>query len=324
MSRAAAIELIRRGRRFLVACHRVPDADALGSALGLAAVLRAAGKDADVYCPDEPSESLRFLPGITGVLRTLDGQAPFDATFVMDLASSALLPEGFPARSTSGTVVVVDHHAAHDDFGDLAVRELDACATGEVVVRMMEDLGIDAVPADAATPIYAAVVADTGGFRYAGTRPDTLRLGARLLEAGVDPWQVAYHLFEGFAPERLALLREVLATLRMHADGRVAVLRVTREMLARTGGTDEMVEGMVNYARSVRGVEIAALLWEKLGAAGALSTKVSLRSRGPVDVTRIATAFGGGGHRAAAGAQSDEGLDAVEARIVALSTPLLP
>ncbi|MCS6799718.1 MAG: DHH family phosphoesterase [Myxococcota bacterium] len=323
MSFSRALELARAGRRFLVGCHRAPDADALGSALGLAVGLRALGKEVTLYCPDDVPEILRFLPGVDRLERTLDGAGPWDACFVMDLAAAVLLPDRFPERARTGPVVVVDHHAAHDGFGDVVVRE-PASATAEIVVRMLDALGVQPLPAEAARPLYAALVADTGGFRYAGTTPQTLRLGARLLEAGADPWETAYHLFEDLAPERVALLRAVLGTLRRELDGRLALVEVTRAMLERTGARDEMVEGMVNHARAVRGVEVAALLWERPAAPGCARTKVSLRSRGAVDVTRVATALGGGGHRAAAGAEVDAPMDEVASRLVSLVRPLLP
>lgn len=321
MSRAQAVELVRRGRRFLVTCHVRPDGDALGSALGLAAILRSLGKEVVVFSRDPAPMSLRFLPGVEGVVRRVPAGDRFDATFVMDAAARALLPDDFPARDVTGPVVMVDHHAAHDDFGDVHAREVDACATGEVVFRLMHDLGVTRVPPDAAVPLYTSIVTDTGGFRYSATTPTTLRIGAELLEAGADPWQVAYEVFEGWPRERLDLLGAVLETIRTWADGRIALLTVTRSVLRRTGANDEMVEGLVNYARQLRGVEIAGLIWEleprRVGRKLVPQTKISLRARGIADVSRVAVAFGGGGHRAAAGAQLDSGVRATTLRVVA-------
>lgn len=320
-TRAEFLELVRSGSRFLVTCHLRPDADALGSALGWAAILRAAGKQASVYTADTPPRMLEFLPGVDAILHELPrGRAPFDATFVMDAAAGALVPK-LP-REICGPVVMVDHHAAHDDFGDYVLREPDACATGVLVLRVMRDLGIREVPKDAAKPLYAAIVADTGGFRYTGTTAETLRLGAELIEAGADPWETAYNLFEGWEPERMKLLGAVLEGMEISDDGRIALLTVTRRMLEAIGADDEMVEGMVNYGRMLRGVEISALVWELPSENGPM-TKISLRSAGRADVARIAKALRGGGHLAAAGANIPVPLDVAREQVLALAREAL-
>ena len=325
MSRARAIELVRGGQRFLLTCHLRPDGDALGSMLGLAAILRELGKDVVMFNVDPVPEYLRFLPRSAEVLRAAPMDVTFDATFVTDTAARSLLPHALPPPSVTGPWVMIDHHAAHDDFGDVIVRETDAVATGEVVLRLMADLGISRVPADAAVPLYTAIVTDTGGFRYQGTTPTTLRLAADLVEAGADPWTVAYNVFEGWAPARMKLLGVVLETLLTSHEGRVATLTVTREMMARTQADDDMVEGLVNYARMLSGVEVASLVWEWRPAAdGSPVTKVSLRSRGNVDVSRVAVALGGGGHRSAAGATVPGSVDEVRARVLAESARQLP
>lgn len=322
-----AVDLIRAGTSFLVTCHRRPDADALGSALGFAEVLRVLGKGVTLYTPDALSPSVAFLPGVEVIASSLADDARFDGTFIMDTASAELLPDGFPPAERAGPRVIVDHHSAHDDFGDIVLRDTSAAATAEVVIALAERLGVSEFSKDAATALYAALVADTGGFRYAGTQPRTLRLGARLLDAGVDPWHVAHHLFEGWPAERMKLLGAVLETLETDLDGRVALLRITRQMLAEHGATDDMVEGLVNYGRRLAGVEVAALVWEwepALGPEGPEPiTKLSLRSTGTVDVSAIAVALGGGGHRSAAGANVRASLDETEARVRAAAAKLL-
>lgn len=312
------LDVARKGERFLVACHRRPDADSLGSALGLIKTLRAIGKEATLFMPEEIPASLLFLlDGEQGLAEVPDG-VRYDATWVMDIAAEALLPPGFPGSEVTGPVVILDHHHAHDDVGDVVYRDTDSAATGEVVVQLIEALGLESLPEGSATPLYAAIVSDTGGFRYATTTPATLRLGARLVEAGADPWHVAYQLFERWEPARLRLLSAIIATLEMAFDGRVAIMRVTREMLDICGATDDMVEGMVNYARRVEGVEIGALLWEwqVRDAEGAhVEAKISLRSRGEADVSVIAAALNGGGHRAAAATQLNITIDEAEKRL---------
>ena len=307
------LRLIRSGERFMIACHRRPDADALGSALGFAAILRALGKETKVFVPDELPLNLRFL-ACGDIKREIGADERYDAVFVMDTAATELLPDGLPNEDVRGPLVIVDHHASHDDVGDVVVRDIKACATAEVVMDIAESLDVLPVPKEAATPLYAAIVADTGGFRYPSTRSRVLRMGADLIDQGADPWNVAYELFEGWPQERVRLLGEVLDSLQLFFDGRYAQLIVTREMLERVGATDEMIEGMVNYGRMLRGVEAAALLWEFEGKTG-IEARLSLRSRDDIDVGKVAASLGGGGHRSAAGATIREPIAAAAERV---------
>ncbi len=311
MSRAEAVRLIAAGDRFLCSCHVRPDADALGSALGLAAILRSVGKDAVVYSEGGTPSSLTFLEGSSAVLAEIP-EGPFDAVLVTDTAAKELLPSAL--GSVRAPLVVIDHHAVNDLAGDVEVREADAVATAEVVVRLMRDLGVASVPAAAAQPLYAALVADTGGFRYAGTTAKTLRLGADLLDQGVEPWPVASALFERWPRERMQLLAAVLGRLEIVASGAVAMVCMDRGSVEATGAADDMLEGMVNYGRMMEGVEAAALLWEPRDRE---CVKVSLRSAGRADVGRVAASLGGGGHRSAAGASLPPGMMEARARVEA-------
>jgi phosphoesterase RecJ-like protein len=207
----------------------------------------------------------------------------------------------------------VDHHLAHDDFGDVVVRDVNACATAVVVLDFAAALGVSPLPKAASAPLYTALVADTGGFRYPGTTAATLRTAANLLDNGVDPWRVASHVFESWSMARMRLLGLAINSIRTEYEGRVAVVTVPLSMLDEAGATDDMAEGLVEYGRMLRGVEIAIMLWERRprsdeSIVGTTLTRLSLRSAGAVDVSRIAVALGGGGHRASAGATLTYGL----------------
>jgi phosphoesterase RecJ-like protein len=315
------VDLVRSGRRFLVTCHIRPDSDALGSALGLAAILRARGKEAVVYSDGGVPEAIGFLEGAGDVVAAVP-EGTFDATFITDTAAAQLVP-ALPPPERRGPIVMVDHHAAHDAFGDVMLRDIEAAATAEVVLRLHDTLPAAPLPREAAQPLYAAIVADTGGFRYGQTRPGTLRLAARLLDLGVDPWDVASRLFERWAPARMALLGEVLRAMRLEHEGRVALVTVDRSMLDRTGASEDMIEGMVNYGRMLDGVLVAALLWEPRSKEGR-EVKLSLRAATGVDVAAVAVALGGGGHRSAAGATLTGSLDEAGVRVLAALAAALP
>lgn len=321
MSLAQAAELVRRGRRFLVTCHVMPDPDAVGSMLGLVHVLRSLGKEVIIYNRDPIPDSVSFLPAANEVVSRLPAGVTYDATFITDTAARSLLPTQFPGRDVTGPIVIVDHHLAHDDFGDVIVRDVDACATGVVVMQLATALGVTQLPKDAAAPLYAAIIADTGGFRYPNTTADTLRLAASLIDLGVDPWNVAHHVFESWPMPRMRLLGIAIDVLETEHGGRIAVQCVPLSMIEDVGATQQMIEGMVEYGRRLRGVEIAAMLWERAPRSdetgtGKLLTRLSLRSTGLADVSRVAVALGGGGHRAAAGATVRQDMQTVRERVV--------
>ena len=302
------LEVARNGERFLVACHRRPDADSLGSALGLIKTLRAIGKEATLFMPEQIPDSLLFLMDGRAGSAEVPAGTRFDATWVMDIAAKALLPPGFPASEVTGPVVIIDHHHAHDDVGDVVYRDTDSAATGEVVVRLIEELGLDRCRTGPRRPCMQPSCRTRVGF---ATRPRGRRRCAWVRDSSkraptLGRWPISCSSagsLRGFACSRRSSRRS-----RMAFDGRVAIMRVTREMLEICGADDDMVEGMVNYARRVEGAEIGALLWEwQVRGAGrsALETKISLRSSGDADVSVIAAALNGGGHRAAAATQLD-------------------
>lgn len=301
-----AVALIRGGQRFLLTCHVLPDPDAVGSMLGLAEVLRTLGKEVVLFNRDPVPDTCAFLPGVDEIRQSIPPGMRFDAMLITDTASRSLLPRTLPPLSMTGPRVIIDHHLAHDDFGDVVVRDVDACATAIVVLDLARALGVDPVPRAAAEPLYTALVADTGSFRYPGTTAATLRLAAGLLDTGVDPWRVSSHVFESWPMERLRLLGFAINAIETEFTGRVSILCVPLTMIDRAGATERMVEGMVEYGRMIKGVEVSIMLWERKPRSdetdyGQLLSRLSLRSAGRVDVSRIAAALGGGGHRAAAG-----------------------
>jgi phosphoesterase RecJ-like protein len=316
-----AVQIIRSGQRFLLTCHVMPDADAIGSMLGLAEILRALGKEVVLYNRDQVPDMLGFLSGADQVRSALPAGMRFDATFITDTAARNLLPRAFPPVGITGPRVIIDHHVSHDDFGDVVVRDVHACATAVVVLELAAALGVRPVPPAAAEPLYAALVADTGGFRYPGTTATTMRLAAELLDAGIDPWRVASRLFEQWPMERLRLLGFAINSIETEFTGRAAILCVSLAMMQSAGATERMVEGMVEYARMIKGVEVAALLWERRPRSdetdyGQMLTRLSMRSAGRVDVAAIAAALGGGGHRVAAGATLNCDLKTARAQVV--------
>lgn len=293
-----AAEQIQKGERFLVTAHARVDGDALGAMLVTAHGLRALGKQVVLYNQEPVPQRLRFLPGAQEVQRKLVRGLRFSATLVHDTGARHLLGDRFPDADTTGPLIVIDHHAVAEDFGDLNVRDPAAASAGIVAWRLLSLLGLreDAMPAPIATALLVSIVEDTGWFRYPSTTPEAFRLGAACVAAGAQPWELALHLDESNSTASLRLLRLVLETLERHCDGRLALLTLTdAQMHEAQAGPDDVLK-LVNYARGLRGVEVGALL-----TIGDRDIYVSLRGKGRIDVARIAAQFGGGGHTGAAG-----------------------
>jgi phosphoesterase RecJ-like protein len=290
------VEIVRSGKRFLCAAHANPDGDALGSMLATAMGLRALGKEVVTYCHDPAPARLRFLPHATEITTT-PPVTPFDATFVHDCGDARLLGDGFPGQPITGRLVVLDHHASARDFGDLVLRDPSASAVGIIVARLLRALGVE-LSKPIAEALWCSLVSDTGWFRYSSTDLETMELARACVAAGAVPWDFARRSEEESPVARLRLLGRVLETLTLVGEPprRAAILTLNEEMLRASGAQPEMAEGFVNYARGLAGVEVGALLTQ-----ARTGVRVSLRSKGGVDVGAIAARFGGGGHRAAAG-----------------------
>jgi phosphoesterase RecJ-like protein len=305
------IAALASAKRILCTMHRHPDGDALGSALALAAALRESGREVVVYNPDDLPYNFRFLPGADRVVRTLSAAERFDATVATDSGSASRLGPDVPSRDRRGTFINLDHHITTEPFGDINYVDPAAAAVGVLVHKIIRGLGLQ-VSRDAATCIYASILADTGCFRYASTDPEALRCAAELLEAGVDPWEMTVQVYEQQPLARMKLLADVLGTLEVCPGGKLATLTITNAMKARHSASHDHTDGFINHARGIDGVEVAASFTEPeprpigaphVGLADGATPewRVSFRSRGNVDVSAIAQKFGGGGHRNAAG-----------------------
>lgn len=288
--------LLRAGQRFLVTTHLEPDGDGIGSAAALALALGNLGRDVTLYSADPIPRKLQFLPGVASFVPEIPSEARFDATLVTDCSDLSRMGPHFPSADRRGTLVFIDHHLTRGDPADIDFNDDTAPSVGEMVLRLIRALGVP-LSTEIAESLYASLLTDTGSFRYTNTSPVAMRCAAEFLEAGVDPWRMASLLFESEPVERVKLLGLVLQSLDVSPDGRCATLRATQEMLEACGATPDMLDGFVNHARSIVGVEVAILFFE-LAQGG---YRVSFRSRGQINVAALAALFGGGGHYHAAG-----------------------
>ncbi len=300
------VDLIRKNRRFLVVAHENPDGDAIGSTLGLANALREMGKEVVAFNADPVPELLRFLSGWNLLTQTLPENPSFDVAFVLDAGD--LERTTLPVEDLCKTLINIDHHP-HSDFGDICYLDTSASATAVMICRILDACNYQ-MSLDVAQPLYTGILSDTGSFRYSSSNQEAFVVAGKLVGLGVDTWEVASNLYESLAPERMRLLGLVLPTLEISPCGRFASVAMTEEMLTKSGAAEEHTDGFVNYPRAVRGVEVAIFFRQ----VGEKSYKLSIRSRGTVDVGQMARQLGGGGHHNAAGARIDASL--AEARII--------
>jgi len=287
--------VLREKERFLIACHENPEGDAVGSELALALALRKMGKTATVLNADPVPDNLRFLRGADTVVSREDGSR-YDVAIVVDCGSPDRTGRVEPELRKPPLMVNIDHHRTNGDQGELSLVDPDAAATGILVHRVLTALGCD-IDRDIAENIYVAVLTDTGSFHYGNSSPEAFRVAGEMVRLGVDPWAVAEQVYETQSVSRLRLLGRVLSTLELALEGRVAAITTMLADLRECDSGKDALEGFINYPRSILGAEVAVAFREEAGGV----FRVSFRSKGRIDVSAVASRFGGGGHRNAAG-----------------------
>ncbi|MCC6418542.1 MAG: bifunctional oligoribonuclease/PAP phosphatase NrnA [Gemmataceae bacterium] len=312
---APFVALVQRHQRFLLTTHVRPDPDGLGSQLGLDDVLRRLGKETRLVISSTWPPRYDFMdPGrcIEQFVKPGDAWRDVDVIVILDTGTRNQLGD-FAAFLDTLTVpkVVIDHHLSQDDLGALQLVDTTAEATGRLVYEAAQALGVALSP-EAAEFLFAAVGTDTGWFRHSNTTAATFALAEDLVRAGARPTLLYEQLYERNTLPRLRLMGLVLDRLQISTDGQLAYTEVRREDYAATGAIPQDTEELINYPRSLAGVEVALLFMEQ--PAGGV--KVSFRARSRVDVSRVAEQFGGGGHRLASGATLQTTLPEARARVM--------
>ena len=288
---------IRQGNRFLLTSHINPDGDAIGSELGLARLLRGLGKGAVVWNRDPTPTVYRPLPGSERIHVGEEQPAGFPDIFDAIIVLECPSPDrtGLEKHLSERPVINIDHHLGNQCYGAVNWVDSAAPAVGEMVFRLAQGLKVSLEP-DVASCLYLTLVTDTG-FRFSNATAAAFEAAAALVREGAHPEQVSQWLYESQPLGVVRLLGEMLQTLTIHEEGRVATGRLTLAMFEKVGASPGDSEGLIDHIRSIAGVDAVALIREREDG----SHKVSLRSRGEVDVEKIARHHGGGGHRNAAG-----------------------
>ena len=290
---AIVAEEIRRRQRFVVTSHARPDGDAIGSSMAMAYALRHLGKEVRVVSRDAPPPPMMAFPGVTEIEVTAHLDDPGEAAIIMecgDLARTGVsgLDQAF--------VINIDHHPGNLMFGDTNWFDLSAAACGEMVFDLVRELGVP-LTVEIATHVYVAILTDTGSFHYSNITPRTFEICRECVEAGVSAPDVARNIFDSNHLGRLKLFGAVLSNMQLDASGRIATVWVDNQLAQQCGGTYEDTEGLINLPLTVK--EILAAVFFKENGQG--EWRVSMRSKGTIDVNAIAKEFGGGGHKNASG-----------------------
>jgi bifunctional oligoribonuclease and PAP phosphatase NrnA len=296
------VEELRHAEKLLLTTHENPDGDALGSLLGMHLILQQMGKDSAMYMsPDEfplPHEyrSMDF-EGILGAPPEDIGER---LVVFLDCGNIDRMPVDFLRRE--GTHIVnIDHHHDNTRFGTVNLVAMHASSTAEIVFGIARELGATITP-EIGDALYVGLVTDTGRFAYENTSAASHRMAAELIEAGVSPHQVHRRLFENLPYQRLLLLTRALASVARYDDGAITAATLTCKDFDETGAVETDSEGIVDHLRAVEGTAVAVLIRDQLCDGRRGWRKASLRATDDrVDVSRIARALGGGGHRQAAG-----------------------
>jgi phosphoesterase RecJ-like protein len=309
---AELVDHLTRGRRFVVASHQRPDGDAIGSAMAMALALRAMGKDAVVVTDAIPPVFLQPFPGVAGMHITQEVSETFDAALIMEC--SDLSRTGVRGLDRS-PVINIDHHPGNRIYGAINWIDESAAACGEMAFTLIEALGAPITP-DIATHVYLAILTDTGSFHFSHLTPRTYEIARRSVEAGADPQWIARTHYDSNSLSRVRIFGAVMNAMVIAGDGRVALLSITRQTMTDLGGTNDDLEGLINFPLTVKDIEAVAFFKE----IAEHDWRVSLRSKGSVDIGAVARQFTGGGHTNAAGCSAKGTLDDVNQQFGQLLT----
>jgi len=288
---------IKDAKVSLVLSHQNPDGDTLGSMLSMGAILRKAGHKVDHVVPDFVPKAYRFLP-FSNLVKTPDDNSlsrNYDLAFSLDCGSVKRLGKSGGLWSGAKTKINIDHHISNEQFGDINCIDPDATSTGQVVYWIAKGLNVPITP-EVATLLYATLLTDTGCFSNSNTNANALHWGAELIDLGADHLTVYKEVFLKKPYKAVKVFASALSDLTLIQDGKIAWTYISDESLKKYGATSEDTDDIIDFVMRTEGVEVGMFFRED-----GHETKVSLRSNSDFDVSKIAVANGGGGHKRAAG-----------------------
>ena len=305
------IRAINEGQSFLITAHVRLDGDALGSELALYLMLRELGKNVVVYNQDHTPERYRFLPAAQNIVHNINNVEQYDTGIILDCSDLTRVGDEAEKIGKIKRLINIDHHISNNGFCSLKMLDAHAGSTGELLFRLMQAMEFK-ISKDISTNLFAAIITDTGSFRYSSTTSETLFAAGNLVENGAEPQWIAENVYENDSPVRLKLLARVLGTLSLDLESKVGSMVVTQRDLQETGAAWEHTEGFVDIPRTVGGIEVSVLYTQR----GDNQFKLSLRSKAKANVEKVAKKFGGGGHIHASSCWMKGDIESIKAQII--------
>ena len=303
-------ELINQKSSFLLTAHIFPDGDNIGSLLALRAALQQLGKRVQVAVDDAVPANLHFLAGIEHIKRAEEITPDFQVLMILDSSSVDRIGAVQKYFNEQITVVNIDHHISNTGFGNIQYLDAAAAATAEIIFDLLVELNVT-IDSAMANALFTGIATDCGFFKYANTTVKAMEIAGKMLACGARPQEISDALESKSLPA-LKLLARVLEQIQVAAQGKLAWLSIDEASLKASGASHEDTDGFINYVRFIQGVEVALLFREVPGR----GVKVSMRSKGAIDVNQLAQHFGGGGHQKAAGCSFEGSLQEATERVV--------
>ncbi len=319
MSTRAIKQAIKRFDKFLITSHINPEGDSIGSEIAMAYLLKKLGKESVILNDSPVPNLLRFMKGTEYVLKEIPRNFNYQAVIILDCPDLTRIGKANEYIKKGSVIINIDHHISNINFGKFNWVEPEFSSAGEMVYDLFKAFKVK-IGLDEAVALYVAIMTDTGSFRYSNTSSKTHRIAAELIDMGIEPYEVHAKIYETSSIQDTNLLGEALQTMKLTDDGKIAWLWVTKEMLKKTKASLEGTEGIINFARSIGGVDIA-VLFRETGTEDRV--KVSFRSKGRVDVNKLASVFGGGGHPTASGCTVFGKIEDVEKKVLEKAMEML-
>lgn len=317
---------LQSSNNILVISHVIPDGDAIGSLIATGLALKAWNKKVTLYNESEIPAVYQFLPSIDQIKHQIDDRDEYDTAVIMDCGNLSRIGKDALKTTQNSFVINIDHHITNTRFGDLQLIDSCACATSEIVYRLINEMNIP-ISNDMAVSIYTGILTDTGSFRFSCTNREAFQICEQMVGIGVNPHAVARQVYQTYSQRRLKLLNMINDSIKISKNGKLSIMMLSQQMLKQTGMQMEDFSGISNNLKYIENVKVTALISEQKNGDTGKSRRlrpfhVSLRSDGSVDVAAIAAYYGGGGHISAAGFSITATLSDVKAQMFDLAETL--